>query len=1233
MKKKGYIKSIILMAIVTLFIPVTIFCSLNKDSTKNIISASNKKQSLIRSTIGATSLNSNAFITNGIYLELDCENLEVDWSNEATLDNQIKSFIIVNFKNTIWNNLPNDITLDDIEIVSSDFSGVDGYYRIKEIKLSKYYNNLGEIVTTPKNFIPNSKYIEFKNLKRIPTSFNVGSDINGIGTINQVSNQLVEWNAKLFYESKYQLGSVYDTSTPSEFLKDDNTCLIDQWVIKNLLLKNVPTKNSSFEAILKNRTNFDNHGYIEFDLQLKGINDANGQIVSSYGSIIKLRLVGLAIGTNDTIVNKEVQTNGILATNPIASYSTNQIVGLENGDIYDSIKSWIISNFNDIFSNYSNNIVSTNDISKMSILASDRESVIIDITLNYAIVNDVIQAASFQFKIYGFNQNYETEINPTVAQNGIDATDPIDKFIVSEVINNSLNREIVKQWVIDNINKILIDYPKDSITSSDITNFEILEVNNINNSIQIQMTIRTAQLSNGTIGIKSFNFKINNLTIPQEVTTIKSSINIDSLNIQDINSSTYSIDIVNSTKSKIYQNQIINAMNNNPLLFLDNPPSEKEINNRPIINPNADINFTINSDNVTIRLEAEFLTRTNNINNLAIYSSRYIDITNFNDLETIINPKYENSGIIINELANYNVNDVFNNAELQNIILEYLRNNLNSIFSNISQSFIDINSTKLSFSNIQSYQKYGYITVDITVSQVFINNVYTSKIFSNVIVKGFNVPSTVAKTITATQLENAAKQDLNQFQIFSNSSNFFGSDFANIINNDIIYNNKLIQLINTYPDFFLESSANVSNIVKQGTQLVASLNSNQTSITITGQFYQIKAQTNDTIDKYEQMSITINNFSDATTTVDSSVIDIDKILGSSKDEYSSSAALEKINQNKDIFVQEVLEKQNKIFLNAPSNFNLRLEEALNNAVFEIKDNTIIATIDRLPVAIDGVIEISSSLDINLGTFNSFSLYTMIEFNNINANTSTGASLIFDIFKNYGWTDDWKDSNLDEMGNLLKNYLNNNKDRYFRNLIPNVDPVSSLKILRTSDIKIYDVELVIDGYVNGNRSKINTERKIILREFNPITAFSNYSQYLEQNLKYYNLPASEYDAVILIKQLTINYLTLVKNSMPLNYVLNNESVNVANLVIQNNTIIIPYNSVDPTIWFLNKNYEMVRINNSEIRIEMNQNQKNQSSKMNNNLTLVISLIGLAIVFVFIIILIFVIVKKTGTKRIV
>ena len=123
---------------------------------------------------------------------------------------------------------------------------------------------------------------------------------------------------------------------------------------------------------------------------------------------------------------------------------------------------------------------------------------------------------------------------------------------------------------------------------------------------------------------------------------------------------------------------------------------------------------------------------------------------------------------------------------------------------------------------------------------------------------------------------------------------------------------------------------------------------------------------------------------------------------------------------------------------------------------------------------------------------------------------------------------------------------------------------SLKILRTSDIKVYDVELVIDGYVNGNRSKINTQRKIILREFNPTTAFSNYSQYLEQNLKYYNLPASEYDAVILIKQLTINYLTLIKNSMPLNYVLNNESVNVANLVIQNNTIIIPYNSVDPTI---------------------------------------------------------------------
>lgn len=1228
--KKRIFKSI-LICIVTFFIPVTIFCCLNRDLNINTIS-NNKAQVLTRSVTGPTSLVSSAFIKNGIYLEFDCRNLEVDWSNENTLDNQIKSFIINNFKDTIWSNLPSDITLDDIEIVRSDFSGVDGYYRIKEIKLSKYYNNLGDIVTTPKNFIPNSMYIEFINLKRIPTSFNVGNNINGIGTITQVSSELIEWNAKLFYESKYQLGDIYDSSTPSEFLKDDSTCKIDQWVIKNLLLKNVPSKKSNFGAILKKRTNVDDQGYIEFDLQLKGINDASGQIVSNYGSIIKLRLVGLAIGSNNTTINKEVQTNGILATNPINSYSTNQIVGLENGYIYDSIKSWIINNFDNIFSNYSNNVVSTNDILKMSILANDRDSVFINITLNYAVVNGNIQAETFQFKIYGFNQNYETEINPIVAQNGIDATDPIDKFIVNDVINSNSNKEIVKQWVIDNIKNILIDYPRDSINSSDITNFEILEISNINNAILIQMTIRTAQLSNGTIGIKSFSFRVNNLTIPQKVTTIKSSININSLSIQGVNSSTYSIDIINSTKSTDYQKQIIDAMNNNPLLFLENPPSEKEINNRPIINPNSNIKFVINSDNVSIRLEAEFLKRTNNVNSLAIYAKDFIDITNFNNLETIINEKYEDNGIIINELSNYNVNDIFNNDELQKNILKYLRDNLDSIFSNISQSFIDINSTKLTFSNIQSYQKYGYITIDINVSQAFVNNLYTNKVFSNVPIKGFNVPSTVAKTITAVQLENAAKQDLNQFQIFSNSANFFGSDFANIINNDATYNNKLIQLINAYPDYFLESSANVYNIVKQGTQLVASLNSDQTSITITGQFYQIKSQTNDNINQYEEMSIVINNFSNATTTVDPSVININKILGSNKDEFSSAAALEKITQNKDIFVQEVLEKQNKIFLNAPRNFNLRLEDALNNAIFEIKDNSIIAILEKLPVAIDGVIEISSSLEINLGSFNSFSLYTMMEFDNINANTSNGVSLIFEIFKNYGWTDDWQRANLDQMSNLLKNYLNSNKDQYFRNLIPNVDPVSSLKILRTSDIKIYDVELVIDGYVNGNRTKINVERKIILREFNPITAFSDYSQFLEQNFKYYSLPSSESDAVLLVKKFTINYLSLMKNLMPLNYVLNNESVYVNNLVIENNTIIIPYNSIEPSIYFLNNNYEIVRMNNSEIRIEMEQNQKKQSSIINNNLVLMISLIGLAIVFVFIVTLILIIVKKTGSKRI-
>ena len=506
---------------------------------------------------------------------------------------------------------------------------------------------------------------------------------------------------------------------PTEILENSSTQII-QDLIKNFIIENVfkifdnypsyqtPNIDDFSEIIITPNTSADQDNSVNIKFDLNRTINSNGEYSKN---TFKFNIKNLQKpGPLTTIKDKDelnIKPGGNLFIPGIDPETYSIDINDDTGNATQKAnQELIIKHINANPSTYFDNFPSPsqNSDNKPAIIepifSYDSPNIMIDAKILSKQKNPTLPAKYSDIQtiiITGFNQKITSAI-PAVLSNAISVKGNIllEEMYPSNISLNGSAKVQISKLIKENIEKIFTNYP---IYFKTDNSFEITTIDAFDDqagTINVTVQPNNAMTSSGydkapfKIMLKDFDkYELG------PVTSVKNIINIADLNIPNIDSETYSIDINDDTGNaaqKSNQSTIINHINANPHQYFDNFPDEiQNPDNKPALLGPV-FSYTVDS----IIISTNFLSRKENLSLKAEYTKDKTNITieGFNKKDTILKKEFipETATIGLDINANSYLNKVIassiqGNNEAEVALIGEIRNNISVLFENYSLFF------------------------------------------------------------------------------------------------------------------------------------------------------------------------------------------------------------------------------------------------------------------------------------------------------------------------------------------------------------------------------------------------------------------------------------------------------------------------------------------------------------------------------------------------------------------
>lgn len=432
------------------------------------------------------------------------------------------------------------------------------------------------------------------------------------------------------------------------------------------------------------------------------------------------------------------------------------------------------------------------------------------------IIEEIKQASSLILNNISasINQDYFASINELFNNNGL---------IIEKIPSNQTAGEL----------KFKVKINKQLTKTFEVNNYEDYLVNNVNEQI---------------ITINGF---------ASNETTLRTSIDINELKINNLNSNNYSLDVINSLNATSYQNLIMDKLNKNPsLIYAQNMPDVSITNGLKYFD---DFSFSLNTPNQSIvQVNLRYLVVDPNNYEQCIYQDGIIYIEGFNINNTI----QVKDTLNIVSLGDYKLNEYEVIPEIKQIIQTEIIKELPTIFENYPSTFLTTNTIEtIDLSILEVDISNNWIIFNISLNNVYIDNSYLQSKPYQIKITGFNneLLETVPNNITTQQITEV----VNDSNILAKIDQLYSKQFVD--NYLRKYQASLEAIINANPNLFFTNPPTTNSQYPMVKESSTQCTIKGTSVIITGQFRQQLVSNENPFPNYQTMSFEINEFLNTTT--------------------------------------------------------------------------------------------------------------------------------------------------------------------------------------------------------------------------------------------------------------------------------------------------------------------------------------------------------------------------------
>ena len=770
-----------------------------------------------------------------------------------------------------------------------------------------------------------------------------------------------------------------------------------------------------------------------------------------------------------TSIKSAISIRDISIPNVSSSTYTQDV--LDNAGLKENIISYINNNPDKFFDNPPNKselngrtIIDSTTTPTFS-LSSDGNSLYID--TNYVAKNTYENQpgllTSGRLVITGFNSS-----NTVVKSTKISAIGDVIAKMTPSSVNSATNAELLsflRRSI--TLSSIFSNYPQKFISHNE-TNLvinKIVDWNDYEGTLTIEITAKDyAKINEGKNGYGdiSTTLTISDMLKKSE-SSIKPSINVANLGIANINGSTYSIDMYNYENLK---NELVNHMLNNPSKYVNDVVTDLA-SDIPYFTDVAISSF----DSTSITVVGNFVYKY--YANQAYYKPFTTKIIGFNSADTNVKIEYRNiisnTGLEITGFSDRLISEIIANPNELQLLTNKVLENLEIIFENYSQYFIQSNKSSATIS-ISSYEdKTGTAIIKINTVNAMSSAIYTSKQFE-VKISGFKKYENPLPSLATSEIS------INQLLIPGISNSMYTID---------IYENKsyidsIRSYMNNYPSRFINNPiSNPPAGVNQFKFELSDVSYEYNKLIINVQFLTSVDKYN--TPTYSKGKVVISDFNDQETMVSSNYTTSGE--GYIFNNLSNYLPSELNNENgKNILTNNIKNNLANIFENYAQAFLTANKNnlAINEYTYDDDLGTAVVKVAALNAYTSNGY-VNKLFEIKIGGFRNSNSIASVKPVNINYVSSSFKEIFGSTGIGKGFQVDWTiASNLNSARTLLLNHMNNNKNMYFNNSEGVIQVLNTSITFDPNDKNTMNVAFtyqITDGTIQADNSSI----KISLRD--------------------------------------------------------------------------------------------------------------------------------------------------------